>query len=153
MANYKIKKYKCRLVRDGFIHSPVELITCADEAAMLLMKSLKGLPHEEIHAIFLNNRNRILGLECISRGGTSSSAITPRDLFRSALAVNAVAIVLGHNHPSGDPLPSTDDKDFTKYIMEMSDKLGFGLLDHLVCCPEAGKWMSVVDEMTKDNVQ
>jgi len=113
MASYKIQKYKCKMVRDGQLVSSHRTIGGADDASAFFMKSLKGLPHEEMHVVFLSGSNSIIGFEAVARGSQTGMILTTGDVLRSALAINARAIVVGHNHPSGNPAPSSDDIDFS----------------------------------------
>ena len=68
----------------------------------------------------------------ISHGTVKMSVVSPREVFQKALLANAVAIVLLHNHPSGDPTPSKQDINVTKRLMEAGDIIGVNVLDHLV---------------------
>ena len=147
MKPYKIKKYKCRLVRDGYVSLPipVEEVDDAEKAASIFMKSLRGLPHEEIHALYMNGRSRIVAFEVIGQGGSNGAGILPIDIFRPGILANARCVILAHNHPSGDPKPSFDDIQMTTHIVRVGELLGMPLLDHLVCCPETGKWESVME--------
>ncbi len=140
---YKIKKYKCRMVSDGHITCAYQEVVEAEQAAAIFMKVLKGLPHEEVHALYLNGASRITGLECIARGGIDTAAFAPRDLYRSAILARASVIILAHNHPSGDPTPSENDILMTKELVKAGEIIGIQLVDHLVCCPETEKWDSV----------
>lgn len=140
---YKIQKYKCRMVKDGALTSVVNTIESCDDAAAFFMKSLKGLPHEELHVVFLNGKNSIIGFEAVARGSQSGMCLAPGDIFRSALAVNARHIIVAHNHPSGDCTPSRDDIEFSKQIFRAGAIIGIRLTDSLVCCPEAKKWTTI----------
>lgn len=68
----------------------------------------------------------------LSHGTVKMSVVSPREVFQKALLANAVAIVLLHNHPSGDPTPSKQDINVTKRLMEAGDIIGVNVLDHLV---------------------
>lgn len=140
---YKIQKYKCRMVRDGAITSPLRVVDGSDSASAFFMRSLKGLPHEEMHVVFLNGNNTIIGFESVARGSNTAMVLAPCDVFRSAVAVNARSIVVAHNHPSGDPAPSADDIEFSKNLYRAGNLIGIRLLDSLVCCPERGKWSAI----------
>ena len=146
---YKIPKYKCRLVRDGYIMTPLEVVEEAEQAATVFMKSLKGLPHEEIHALYMSANNRVLALTVVARGGSSGAGVTAFDVWRGAILANARCLVLAHNHPSGDPKPSADDIAMTRHMQQVGTHLGVPLLDHLVCCPETNRWVSILDVMDK----
>lgn len=143
---YRIKRYKCQLVADG--HLPIASnvrVEEAREAARIFSVSLANLPHEEIHALFVNGRGRPVGLVKISQGGLHGCAMTARDLLRPAVVSEAAAIILAHNHPSGDPTPSDDDIQMTKHMTKCCELIGIPLLDHIVCCPEAGLYHSMTE--------
>ena len=80
----------------------------------------------------LDTKHRLLQIKVISTGSLDSTVAHPREVFREAIAVRAAAIVLFHNHPSGDPLPSTDDVALTVRLAEAGQVVGIDVLDHLI---------------------
>ncbi len=142
-AGYRVPRFKCALVRDRSVVSPIEKIESAGDAARLFFKLLAGLPCEELHVAYLDNQNAIRGVELIARGGMASLCVTSREIFRGAILANAAAIVLAHNHPSGDPTPSPDDVRMTRDTAEAGRIIGIQLLDHLVVCPERRTFRSI----------
>lgn len=128
----KIQKYKCRLVKDGKFQVDCDKVNNILLATVIFQKLFKDLPHEELHVIYLNNRSDILGTQCLAMGGLSGCAILTRDIFRGAIAINAGSIILGHNHPSGDPTPSEEDIKLTEKIDVAGKLLGIALLDHII---------------------
>jgi DNA repair protein RadC len=133
---YQVQKYKVRLLKDGVLRLAEPRASCYDDAKQIFFRLMANLGHEEMHVIMVDNAGNITGVSMVAIGGTSSCAITQKDVFRAAVACNASAIVLGHNHPSGDPKPSHDDIETTKTIARCGELLGVRLLDHLVVCPE-----------------
>ena len=91
-------------------------------------------------AITLNTRLRVTGHSLVSIGGLNESVVHSRDVFRAAVAMNAYAVVLMHNHPSGDPAPSDADNRITRRLSEASQVLQITLLDHVIIGAE--KWFS-----------
>lgn len=89
-------------------------------------------PEETLWLITLDTKNNITGLFEVSRGTINCSLVHPREVFKRAMLQNACSIILMHNHPSGDPTPSQDDKDITKRLYEAGKILGIELLDHIV---------------------
>ena len=83
-------------------------------------------------ALYLNAKNQILKQEIISIGSLFSNMVHPREVFAPALEVRAAAVVLGHNHPSGDPTPSPEDQSLTQRLTAAGDLMGIEVLDHLV---------------------
>lgn len=82
--------------------------------------------------ILLDARNRVLREAVLSTGGWSASVVRPREVFREALLAGSPAIILFHNHPSGDPTPSQEDVHITRQIVDAGELLGIRVLDHLV---------------------
>jgi DNA repair protein RadC len=80
----------------------------------------------------------------VSIGSLSSSLAHPREVFKPAILANAAAIILGHNHPSGEPTPSREDVELTKRLKEGAELLGIRLLDHIVIGDE--KWFSFSED-------
>ena len=89
-------------------------------------------PEEYMYMICMNNKNRIIGVFEISHGNVNSSIVGVREIFQKALLANAVSIILLHNHPSGDPSPSSEDVKVTKRIIEAGHIIGVEVLDHLI---------------------
>jgi len=103
-----------------------------DDLFAYIESQLRFLPREQFFIIMLDTRNRIIRHVLISSGGLSSSVIQPRDIFREAVKANAAAIVLVHNHPSGDAMPSEADCTSTQRLSEMGQMMGVQVLDHIV---------------------
>lgn len=100
--------------------------------ATYMMERLRHELQEKFCAAFLNSKNKLIKVEIISTGGLTGSLAEPRLVFHKAIEVNAAAIILIHNHPSGDPTPSTDDKHVTKVFMEAGKIMGIPVLDHII---------------------
>ncbi len=82
--------------------------------------------------MLLDGRNRLLHEHVLSRGGWNASVVRPREVFREALVVGAPALILFHNHPSGDPTPSAEDIDISRRLVQVGSLLGVRVLDHLI---------------------
>lgn len=93
------------------------------------------IEQEQIFVIILNRKNKPLGRIRISVGTVNGALTHVREVFRAAIIAGASAIVLAHNHPSGDPLPSKVDFGLTHRIMKAGNVLGIDLLDHIIICP------------------
>ena len=103
-----------------------------DTIARYYMEDMRHEKQENMKLLMLNSKAMLIG-ECdISKGTVNASLITPRELFIEALQKNAVAIVIMHNHPSGDPSPSQEDIYTTTRIKEAGDLIGIRLLDHII---------------------
>ena len=96
------------------------------------MGEMRHLDREHFRAVLLDAKNRLLKIETISVGTLSSSFIHPRVVFKSAVKNSAAAIILVHNHPSGDPTPSEEDIRVTRRLAEAGLLVGIGVLDRVV---------------------
>lgn len=96
------------------------------------MEEMRHQSQEQMKLLMLNTKSGLIGERDISKGTVSASIITPRELFIEALNLEAVSIILLHNHPSGDPTPSECDINLTKRIKEAGDIIGITLLDHII---------------------
>jgi DNA repair protein RadC len=90
------------------------------------------LTREEFCVVVLDTKNRLLKHEYVSKGTLNASIVHPRDVFRVAVIHSAAAVILLHNHPSGDPTPSQEDLDMTKRLVEAGAIMGIGVLDHII---------------------
>jgi DNA repair protein RadC len=93
---------------------------------------LRDVAQEEFHALLLNSRHRIIREVLVTRGTLDSTLIHPREVFRPAVAEGAAGVILVHNHPSGDPTPSAEDRAVTRQLADAGRALGIPVLDHVV---------------------
>ncbi|MBX3002955.1 MAG: DNA repair protein RadC [Anaerolineales bacterium] len=107
-------------------------ISSPADAAALLQYEMSALEQEHLRAILLSTRNEVIEVVEIYRGSLNSAPVRIADVFKPAIRKNAAALILAHNHPSGDPTPSPDDVALTKAICEAGVLLGVELLDHVV---------------------
>lgn len=110
--------------------SPV--ITSPDEAADFIRSVMRDDVREHFVALYLNGANRIASFSLVSIGGAVSAPAHPREVFQPAVLVGAVSLIVGHNHPSGDPTPSSEDRKVTKRLQEAGTLLSIALLDHVI---------------------
>lgn len=99
---------------------------------------------EEFLVVPLDGKNRALGFHVVSVGTLTASLVHPREVFKAAILANAAAIVVVHNHPSGDPTPSAEDQAITERLKQAGALLGIRLLDHVVIGD--GRYVSFADE-------
>jgi DNA repair protein RadC len=107
-------------------------VTSPADGANLLLPRLSHLEQEELHIILLDTRNRVLDIQAIYRGSLNSSMIRIGEIFRPAIEAPAAAIIIGHNHPSGQADPSPEDIAVTRQIVKAGKLLDIELLDHLI---------------------
>jgi DNA repair protein RadC len=127
-------KAAIELGRRMTVESPQErhAIHCPADAANLVLYEMSALEQEELHVILLDTRNRVLAVECVYRGSLNSSQVRVGELFKAAIHRSAAAVIVIHNHPSGDPTPSPDDVAITRAIVQAGKILDVDVLDHLV---------------------
>lgn len=107
-------------------------VTSPADAANLLMSEMMLLEQEELRVILLDTRNHVLRVKTVYKGSLNTSVVRVAELYRAAIKDNAAAIIVAHNHPSGDPSPSPEDVHVTRQIRQAGDLLDIDLLDHIV---------------------
>jgi len=99
---------------------------------------------EEFLVLVLDAKNAVLGFNLVSVGTLTSSLVHPREVFKPAILGNAAALILLHNHPSGDPAPSAEDLHLTRRLREVGEVFDIKVLDHIIV--GAGRYVSFVDD-------
>jgi DNA repair protein RadC len=102
------------------------------DAYMILKPLLSELSHEEFWLLYLNRRSEVFQHEQLSKGGLTATIVDPKILFRGALHVGASGLILVHNHPSGNTLPSPEDKTLTRQLIEGGRILDIDIIDHII---------------------
>jgi DNA repair protein RadC len=129
---------KALLAEGGIVErqpSAARAVTSPREA-LLQFQDLRSSPKECFSVLYLNTRNQPVGCEKVAVGGLNVAALQPREVFGPALTMGAAAVILAHNHPSGDPTPSPEDLAVTRHLLEAGRLLGVEVLDHLVVSAE-----------------
>lgn len=109
-----------------------ELLTEPDAAGRYFGQRLRHRPREVFAVLFLDSRHRALAFEELFTGTLDGSEVHPREVVRRALAHNAASVIVGHNHPSGDPTPSQADRHVTQQLKHALNLVDIHLLDHIV---------------------
>lgn len=129
-------RYSLKMVKESVVNEAIEsaYIQRGADAAALLNKAvdLSSRPQEEVWVIYLNVKSQVIGIEMISKGAISSSTAMPADVFRGAILKGAFAIIMVHNHPSGDPTPSKLDIEAAERLIKVGDILSVKLVDSIV---------------------
>jgi len=102
------------------------------DSRQFLLATLRDRPHEVFCCLFLDNRHRVLAFDELFRGTIDAAAVYPREIVKQALARNAAAVILAHNHPSGVAEPSQSDQLITRRIRDALELVDIRLLDHFV---------------------
>ena len=100
--------------------------------ADFVMPDLMGLQHEEFRVIGLNVKKELQFVECISRGTLDCTVVHPRDVFQGAIGKKCHSIALIHNHPAGNPRPSSEDRSLTERLKRAGELLGIPVVDHII---------------------
>ena len=127
-----------RLARPG---EPRYQIRCPGDAARLVMPEMQALKQEQMRVLLLDTKNCVISSHILYKGTVNCSVLRVAELFRPALVRNCPAILVCHNHPSGDPEPSKEDRTVTEQIVEAGKTLDIELADHLII--GEGKYVSL----------
>jgi DNA repair protein RadC len=107
-------------------------ITSPTDAANLLMLEMGHLEQEHLRTVLLDTKNRVLETPTVYIGNVNASIIRAAEIFKNAIRANAAALIVAHNHPSGDPTPSPEDVQVTRSLVEAGKLLGIEVLDHII---------------------
>ena len=129
--NYKGMRCRVCLVRENTGDEIIK-ISKPEDAYELVKDELINSDREILLSVMLTVKNDLIGVETVSIGSIISANIAPRDVFKSAILANAVAIIVCHNHPSGELVPSDEDIKITKQLIAAGELLGIKVLDHLI---------------------
>jgi DNA repair protein RadC len=108
------------------------VVRSPSDVAQLLMAEMAHLEQENFRVLYLDTRNRLLGSETVYIGSLNASHIRVAEVFRDAIKRNCAAIIVAHNHPSGDPSPSPEDVEVTRQLVAAGNLLSLEVLDHLI---------------------
>ncbi len=123
-----MKRVEIRLVRE----EPIARITSPKDVYQLFAEEAQTWPQERFLVLQLDTQNQALSYEVVSQGILDASVVHPREVFRAAILANCAAIILVHNHPSGDPTPSPADREITRQLAEAGRVLGIPVRDHVI---------------------
>jgi len=119
-----------RRVGEGSVQRPA--VNTPEDAARLVMGRMRRLDREEFRVILLDTKNRVIQVETVAVGALNTSGVQPREVFKNAIRRSAAAVILVHNHPSGDPTPSREDVALTQRLIQAGGLVGIEILDHLI---------------------
>jgi DNA repair protein RadC len=140
---YTIPGFRIALVREpGVKLAERPQVRVAADAAPLVAQYIGDTDREVFAVALLTVRHRVLGLHTVSVGCLTSSLVHPREVFKPAILAGSAALLLAHNHPSGDPEPSAEDIALTRRLIAGGQLLGIEILDHLIL-GEDGRFVSL----------
>ncbi len=123
--------------------APKPIIASPLDAANLVMEDMRYLAKEHFRVLFLDTRHQVINWRDVSIGSLNASIVHPRETFKAAISFTAAAIVLAHNHPSGDPTPSKEDLQLNARMVQAGELIGIPVLDHLIIGD--GRFISMKD--------
>jgi DNA repair protein RadC len=121
-----------QLVRETAITATRKQLRSSKDVADLLWQFLDQVDREHFVVIMVDRKNRLIGINTVSVGSLTASIVHPREVFKVAILSNAAAIICGHNHPSGEPQPSSEDRSLTRQLIKAGHILGIDVLDHVI---------------------
>jgi len=139
--------YRINLIREKSIKYQAT-VSMAEQAAEIIRKTIAECgqsDREQMIVLMLDVKNRIIGTNIVSVGSVSSSIVFLREIFKPVILANSVAMLIGHNHPSGDLNPSKQDNNITKWIFIAAHLLGVTLHDHLIISAENKRYYSYAE--------
>jgi len=144
-----ISVYRVSLVRDEHIKFEQTSLSNPSQAQSIIRNLIKaqGQPdREQFCVLLLDAKNKTIGLNIVSTGSLSSAAVHPREVLKPAILANASAMILAHNHPSGELGPSDADKAITKKIIQASNIMGITVHEHLIVSMDEDRYFSFADQ-------
>ncbi len=127
---FAIKELTKRLMRKN--SEQIDIVHGPEDAAHFAMPYFRTESKEHFAIMMLNTKNHILGLQTISVGSLTASVVHPREVFEAAILHHSAAIILLHNHPSGDPTPSREDISVTQRLVKVGKMMDIPVLDHII---------------------
>ena len=115
---------------DGPLHR--KQFRCSEDVANIYMPRFADKKREQFQVLMLDRKNRFMRDVMISQGSLDASVVHPREVFNTAIRDSAAAIICVHNHPSGDPQPSPEDRALTRRLIEAGETIGIPVLDHII---------------------
>lgn len=125
------------------LHTVKDMLTAPHEAAQFLQLALGSETHEQFAVLFLNSKHRLISFERLFRGTIDATYVHPRIVVQKALELNAAAVILAHNHPSGDCYPSDADQAITQRLKDALGLVDIRVLDHLIV--SSTEWHSMAE--------
>lgn len=142
-AEYEIPRYRVQLVREGTVQTRAR-IHCAADVASLVWDYLDGPDREHFVVLLVDTQHHVVAIHTVAIGTLDTSVVHPREVFKAAILASAAAVVLAHNHPSGDPAPSPEDRQVTRDLAAAGEIVGIPVIDHVIV-GDRGQYVSFVE--------
>ena len=143
---YRVPIYRVTLVRESRLPHPQPQIRSSREAAVLFRQYLGEVDREHFLVAMLDQKHKVIGINTVSMGSLTASVVHPREVMKPAILSNAAALLCCHNHPSGAPQPSQEDRALTKRLADAGQLLGIHVIDHIILGDGNETYYSFADE-------
>jgi DNA repair protein RadC len=140
-----IPRYTIALRRDGEYVAETVTMGSSRDVTVVLRPLFAGADRELFAVACLDAKHHLIGVNVVSVGSLTLSIVHPREVFKPVILLNACAVVLAHNHPSGDPTPSPEDRTLTARLVAAGELLGIRVLDHVILTDD-GPYYSFADQ-------
>lgn len=140
-----IVEYSVQLKKERTIFEKSEVINSSEDIVRIMKKCYEFADREKVYVILVDARKKVIGINLVSIGTIDNVIIHPREIFKPAIILGASAIIMVHNHPSGDVTPSKEDYEITDRIIECGNLLEVPLIDHIIFSED--DYYSIYDEM------
>ena len=138
--------YKLTVVRERVAgYGAAQYLRTSAAVYEAFRESFERLEREEMRIVLLDNKHKVLGFNVVSVGSLTTTIVHPREVLKPIVLMNAAAVMLMHNHPSGDPGPSKEDVEITRRVRELCELIGVRMLDHIVFGDEERRYFSFSD--------
>jgi DNA repair protein RadC len=129
---YDVPVVRVQMIRESILSIDREEVSSIALAARILVKYLELSDREQFCVITLDTKNAMTSISTVHIGTLNSSLVSPRDVFKVAILANASSIIIGHNHPSGDPTPSPEDIALTNRLVSIGREMDIPVADHII---------------------
>jgi len=133
---YRVPLVRLALVREGTVTAKTRTIRTPADAAAIARETIGDADREHVIALLLDIRHRVVAVHTVSVGFVDSAPVHAREVFKAAILINATAVILAHNHPSGDLGRSRADEAIARRITKAGELLGIPVLDHIIVTSE-----------------
>ena len=146
LRSYRVPMYRVTLVRESRLPHTQAQIRSSRAAAVLFRQHLGAVDREHFMVAMLDQKHKVIGINTVSMGSLTASVVHPREVMKPAILSNAAALLCCHNHPSGAPQPSQEDRALTKRLVDAGQLLGINVLDHIILGDGSETYYSFADE-------
>jgi DNA repair protein RadC len=143
---YRVPVYRVTLVREAHVTLAQPQIRSSRDAAVVFRQYLGDVDREHFLVAMLDQKNKVIGINTVSVGSLTASVVHPREVMKPAILTNAAALICAHNHPSGAPQPSREDRALTARLVDVGKLHGIALLDHIILGDGSEAYYSFADE-------